>query len=213
MLSAHRSCPFQQVRELLEGSRILLGAQNMHYENDGAFTGEVSPAMLAGICQFVIVGHSERRQLFGESDAAVSKKVVAAQRAGLRPIMCVGESLKDREDGNAEATVEQQVRLGLARVASPGDLLLAYEPVWAIGTGMAATPEDTQAMMAHIRRTLAARFGDDGAAGIALLYGGSVRAQNVAEFVRQDDVDGALVGGASLDADEFVEVVRNASSA
>ena len=201
------------VGEVLRDSSIRLGAQDMYHEASGAFTGEVSPAMLAGLCQDVILGHSERRHHFGETDASVGRKVVAAQGAGLRPIMCVGERLEEREDGIAEIVVEQQVKLGLARLPSTGDLVVAYEPIWAIGTGRAATPEDAEAMMAHIRATLAARYGDEAASAVPLLYGGSVTDENVADFVRQPDVDGALVGGASLKAESFVELVRNAGQA
>ena len=201
------------VRELLRGSGIGLGAQNMHHAASGAYTGEVSAAMLSGLCQFVILGHSERRQLFGETDLAVGKKVEAASAAGIRPIMCVGERLEDREDGTADAIVEQQVRLGLARTGSPGGLLVAYEPVWAIGTGRAATPEDAQGMMAHIRRLLATQYGDEAASSVPLLYGGSVTADNVGVFVGEPDIDGALVGGASLKAESFVELARSAAQA
>jgi triosephosphate isomerase len=210
-------CPpymaLEAVGRLLRGTSIDLGAQNMHYESSGAYTGEISPPMLAGICQFVILGHSERRHIFGETDDSVGKKVEAAMAVGLRPIVCVGEKLEERERGAAKVVVEQQVRLGLDRVSSPGDLVVAYEPVWAIGTGRAATPDDAQAMMAHIRRTLAALYGDSAASEVPLLYGGSVNARNVADFVRREDVDGALVGGASLDPDSFVELVRNAAGA
>ena len=199
------------VGELLHGSTIGLGAQNMYYESGGAYTGEVSPEMLSGLCRFVILGHSERRHIFGETDDSVAKKVEAAKRVGLRPIMCVGERLEHRDDGTAEEVVEEQVMLGLARVKSPIDLVVAYEPVWAIGTGRAATPGDAQAMMAHIRRVLAARYGDGAASDLSLLYGGSVTPDNVADFVRHGDIDGALVGGASLKADTFVELVRNAA--
>ena len=201
------------VGELLQGSSIALGAQNMHHESGGAYTGEVSPEMLADLCQFVILGHSERRHIFGETDASVGKKVGAGIRVGLRPILCVGEKLEEREEGDARAVVEQQLLLGLSRVDSLGDLVVAYEPVWAIGTGKAATPEDAQATMAHIRRTLVARYGERAAHEAALLYGGSVTADNVADFACQKDIDGALVGGASLSPDTFVELVRNAASA
>ena len=201
------------VRELLGTSDIGLGAQNMHHEASGAYTGEVSPAMLAELCQYVILGHSERRQFFGETDSLVSKKVEAALAVGLRPIVCVGERLEEREDGIAEVIVEQQVRLGLARVGSTHGLIIAYEPVWAIGTGKAATPQDAQAMMALVRSTLVARYGRNAAADVPLLYGGSVTASNVADFVGQEDIDGALVGGASLKPDSFVELVRNAALA
>jgi triosephosphate isomerase len=201
------------VGELLRGSSIQLGAQNMYHESSGAYTGEVSSAMLVGLCRFVVLGHSERRRIFGETDVAVGRKVDAALRVGLRPIMCVGERLEEREGGVAEAVVERQVRFGLERAESPAGLVVAYEPVWAIGTGEAATPEDARAMMAHIRRLLAQRYGDGIASDVALLYGGSVTSSNVAEFVRQENVDGALVGSASLRPDSFVELVRNASEA
>ena len=201
------------ISEMLRGSSIAVGAQNMHHESSGAYTGEVSPAMLADLCQFVILGHSERRHVFGETDDYVGKKVKAAVEVGLRPIVCVGEQLQEREDGNAEAIVDQQIVLGLEGIETLGDLVVAYEPVWAIGTGKAATPEDAQSMMAHIRHTLTARYGVAAAAEVSLLYGGSVTADNVADFVGGPDVDGALVGGASLDADSFVRLVRNAATA
>ena len=201
------------VAESLKGSSIAVGAQNMHYEDSGAYTGEISPAMLSGICQFVILGHSERRHLFGETDDLIGRKVEAAASTGLKPILCVGERLQDREGGKAEDVVERQVTLGLERLTSPGTLAVAYEPVWAIGTGVAAKPEDAQAMMAHVRRLLAAHYGEDVASEVSLLYGGSVTADNVADFARQPDVDGALVGGASLDPDGFVALVGNAASA
>ena len=201
------------LRELLNGSSIAVGAQNMSHEASGAFTGEVSPTMLADVCEYVILGHSERRQTFGETDAIVSRKVKAALNAGLRPIMCVGEQLEERDKGSAEDIVEQQVRLGLELVDSPAGLLVAYEPIWAIGTGKAATPGDAQQMMAFVRSVLSQRFSDGEATDVPLLYGGSVNAENVADFVRETDVDGALVGGASLDADGFVQLVRNAGSA
>ncbi len=201
------------VGEVLRGSSVALGAQDMYHEMSGAYTGEVSPAMLAELCRFVIIGHSERRQLFGETDDSVSKKVEAALEVGLRPIVCVGERLEERDGGLAESVVQDQIGLGLERVATTEDLVLAYEPVWAIGTGKAATSQDAQVMMAHIRGLLAVRFGDEAAGGVALLYGGSVTAENVAEFVGQPDIDGALVGGASLKADSFVELVRNVADA
>ena len=200
------------VHEMLSDTGIGLGAQDMHYENGGEFTGEVSPGMLAELCEYVILGHSERRQMLGETDDMVGKKVAAAKEAGLRPIMCVGESLEEREAGAAESVIERQVRAGLASLDAVGDLALAYEPVWAIGTGRAASPDDAQAMMARMRRLLADRFGA-AASATPLLYGGSVTDENVAGFVRRQDIDGALVGGASLEPDVFVELVRKASRA
>ncbi len=201
------------VREQLQGSSIALGAQNMHFEGSGAYTGEVSPTMLVDLCQFVITGHSERRHKLGESDVVVGKKVAAARDVGLRPILCVGETLKERDDGDADGVVERQVSLGLAEVSALDGLLVAYEPVWAIGTGAAATPKDAQAMMGHIRETLAALYGSSAASEVPLLYGGSVTADNVASFAFQEDIDGALVGGASLSPETFVRLVRNAAEA
>ena len=209
-------CPpfvaLEAVYGLLRGTGVAVGAQDLHHEDAGAFTGEVSGPMLRGLCDFMIVGHSERRAIFGETDDVVGKKVAAARRAGLRPILCVGERLEEREDGSAEGVVERQLRRGLADAESADGLVVAYEPVWAIGTGRAATPEDAQSMMAHVRRVLASIFGDASAQDVPLLYGGSVTADNVAGFVRQDDVNGALVGGASLSADGFVQLVRNAAA-
>ena len=209
-------CPpftaLETVYGLIRDSGIGLGAQDMHHEPSGAFTGEVSPLMLAELCSHVILGHSERRQLFGETDASVAKKVRAAFGVGLRPILCVGESLDDREGGNAEIVVERQVRSCLDGLPFHNELVVAYEPVWAIGTGMAATSGDAQAMMAHIRQTLAALYGAPEASGVGLLYGGSVTAANVAEYVGEPDVNGALVGGASLKADSFVALVGTAAS-
>jgi triosephosphate isomerase len=201
------------VGEALRGSSIGLGAQNMHHEEKGAFTGEVSPAMLVGLCQYVILGHSERRQLFGEADDFINKKVKAALKAGLRPILCVGERLPEREEGRAEEVVEGQLRGSLAGIDAPGGLVVAYEPVWAIGTGRAATPDVARSMMAHIRRALSSLYGAQAASGVSLLYGGSVNPGNTSDFMRQKDIDGALVGGASLQADSFVEIVKKAAEA
>ena len=210
-------CPpfvaLEAVGGLLRSTGVALAAQNLHHEDAGAFTGEVSGPMLRELCEFVIVGHSERRLIFGETDDVVGKKVGAARRAGLRPIVCVGERLEEREAGSAEAVVERQLRRALALAESPDGLVVAYEPVWAIGTGRAATPDDAQSMMAHVRRVLASIFGAASAEDVPLLYGGSVTADNVAGFVRENDVNGALVGGASLSADGFVQLVRNAAAA
>lgn len=199
------------VAEALRGTSVALGAQNMHPESSGAFTGEVSPGMLVGLCQYVILGHSERRELFGETDEFVNRKVLAALAAGLRPILCVGERLEQREGGEAEAVVERQVGLGLEGVDDASSLVVAYEPVWAIGTGRAATPDVAQSMMATIRAALAARFGADAASEVPLLYGGSVNPGNAEEYARQPDVNGALVGGASLDAEAFTQIARLAA--
>ena len=201
------------VAEVLRGSEVALGAQNMYHESQGAYTGEVSPEMLAGICRYVIVGHSERRQLFGETDHDINLKVRAAAAAGLRPILCVGEQLPQREEGRAEEVVEAQLRSCLAQVRDAAGLVVAYEPVWAIGTGMAATPEVAQGMMSHLRGALASIYGSGVAGGVPLLYGGSVNPDNVSDFLGLGDVDGALVGGASLSPDSFVEIVRKATPA
>ena len=196
------------VRAALKGSNISIGVQNLYHESNGAYTGEVSADMIIGICQYAIVGHSERRSIFGESDIAVNLKVKAALRAGVTPIMCVGENLEEREAGRAQSVVETQVCAGLEGVDIGAGVVVAYEPIWAIGTGQSASPEIAQAMMAHIRRTLADIGGEDAAASVPLLYGGSVNAGNIGGYIGQVDINGALVGGASLDAKSFVEIAR-----
>ncbi len=200
------------VREVLGDSDISIGSQNIYHESSGAYTGEVSADMLKDICQYAIVGHSERRSLFGETNATVNLKVKAALGAGITPIMCVGENLEEREAGRADSLVGSQVRSGLEGVDLRAGVVVAYEPVWAIGTGRSASPEVAQAMMAHIRGTLAMIGGEEAAREVPLLYGGSVNAGNVGGYIRQPDINGALVGGASLDAESFVEIVRVAGS-
>ncbi len=201
-----------RVADALKGSKVGLGAQNMYSEEKGAYTGEVSPLMLQGMCQYVILGHSERRQYFGDTDEVVNKKVKAALKAGLKPIMCVGERLAEREAGQAEAVVSHQVRLGLDGITESDGLVVAYEPIWAIGTGKAATGHDAQAIAVLIRRLLAERFGQATAQATRILYGGSVTPDNVAEFARQPDVDGGLVGGASLKAPDFVSICERTAA-
>jgi triosephosphate isomerase len=201
------------VADLLRGSTISVGAQNMHHEDSGAYTGEVSPLMAAELCEYVVLGHSERRQHFGETDESVNLKVKAANRVGLKPILCVGERLDERDEGRAEALVERQLRGGLEGEDSVSGLVVAYEPVWAIGTGRAATPDVAQDMMAHIRSVLTSLYGGSTASDVPLLYGGSVNAANATDYMKESDIDGALVGGASLDADSFVEIVRAAAEA
>ena len=200
------------VGKALQGSRVAVGAQNIHSEPSGAFTGEVSAPMLVDICRYVIIGHSERRSLFGETDMNINLKVKAAFDAGLQPILCVGEDLAQRNAGSANAVVEEQLRAGLRDAPAAGRAIVAYEPVWAIGTGESATPQVAQAMMSHIRATLAALCGPEIAAAIPLLYGGSVNAANAADYIRQPDVNGVLVGGASLDAGSFAAIARAAAA-
>ena len=198
------------VRDAVAGSGVAVAAQNMHADDSGAFTGEISPPMLVGLCEYVIVGHSERRQFFGETDESVGRKTAAALSHGLRPIVCVGETLDERESGRASEVIRRQVVAALADVdpdQAAGRLAIAYEPVWAIGTGRAATPEIADAIMGGaVRPTLAASLGSDVALVTPLLYGGSVNSGNAGEFAAVDSIGGALVGGASLDADSFLAV-------
>lgn len=210
------------VRALLEGTEIGLGAQNMHWEASGAFTGEVSAPMLAELCQYVIIGHSERRAYFGETDESVNRKVQAALAHGLTPIVCVGETLEENEAGRTEEVVSTQLRQGLTGLvlgnddvqASAGSLVIAYEPVWAIGTGRAATAQGANHVVANmIRPVLAELFGSDAASAIRVQYGGSVKAANARDFFAQPEIDGALVGGASLKAAEFLAIVQAAQPA
>ena len=200
------------VADKLEGSNISVAAQDCAIQNDfGAHTGEVAPVMLkdAG-CSHVIVGHSERRQFYGETDESVNWKTMAALAAGLTPIVCVGEMLNEREAGNAESVVKTQLEGGLKGL-TVGDLeriIIAYEPVWAIGTGKTATPEQAQEMHGFIRESIAETHGAEAADGLRILYGGSVKPDNIRELMAQADVDGALVGGASLDAESFSKIVN-----
>ncbi|WP_371371975.1 triose-phosphate isomerase [Sporomusa aerivorans] len=192
------------------GTNIGLGAQNMHWEEKGAFTGEVAPGMLKDIgCTHVIVGHSERRQYFAETDATVNKKAKAALAAGLIPIVCVGETLSEREANETEKVVGVQVKGGLEGLTAGqvAGLIIAYEPVWAIGTGRTASAEDANAVCAFIRRTVAAMFGQQAADSVRIQYGGSVKPDNIAELMAKPDIDGALVGGASLEAPTFSKLV------
>jgi triosephosphate isomerase len=201
------------IRNLLSGSSIRLGAQNMFYEEKGAFTGEISPLMLAGICDYVILGHSERRQYFGEISEIVSRKVKAALKAGLRPILCIGENLAEFEAGKTKEIVTGQLLKSLSGVeASPG-LVIAYEPVWAIGTGRAATGEQANQVISLIRQTVTGLYDTAFAYNLRILYGGSVTGDNIVEFVGQPDIDGALVGGASLKPDQFISIVRQTAQA
>jgi triosephosphate isomerase len=190
---------------------LLLGAQNCYWEPQGAFTGEVSPAMLAKLdVNLVIAGHSERRQLFGETDEDVRRKVAAIFGHGMTPIMCVGETIEEREAGGTEAKVVGQVRAGLDGLAAEqvATMVIAYEPIWAIGTGRNATPGDAQAVCSLIRATVRELCGDEPSGAIRIQYGGSVKPATIADLMAEADIDGALVGGASLDPDEFAAVVQ-----
>jgi triosephosphate isomerase len=189
---------------------IALGAQDVYWEERGAYTGEISPLMLAKLnVTYVIVGHSERRQYFAETDDTVNKKVAAVLRAGMTPIMCVGETAEERDAVATETKVLGQLRAGLAGLEpeAVGALVIAYEPIWAIGTGRTATPDDAQAICGAVRAALAAEFGAAAAATVRVQYGGSVKADNIGDLMGQPDIDGALVGGASLDPDEFAQIV------
>lgn len=196
------------VKEVLAGTSVKLGAQDLYYLEKGAYTGEISPLMLAGICDYVIVGHSERRQYFGETDETVGKKIQAALGAGIKPIMCIGESLEQNEAGKTEEIVTGQLKAALKDIAYPAGFVIAYEPVWAIGTGKAATGEQANGTIALIRSTIEGLYGSKAAGDVRILYGGSVTAANAAEFMSQPEIDGALVGGASLKATEFISIVR-----
>ena len=202
------------VAEVLKDSDVALGAQNIFWESDGAFTGEISPAMIAEFCSYVIVGHSERRAYFGETDETVNKRAQAALVTGLTPVVCVGELLEDREAGREAEVVSVQLMEGLKNlpVKSGKDLVVAYEPVWAIGTGKTADVSDAVNMNRDvIRPALAKLFGEEVAQQIRILYGGSVKPGNAADFFNEVEVDGALVGGASLKAADFIAIVEAAS--
>lgn len=203
----------RSVQTVIEADQlpIVLGAQSCHFEDKGAFTGEVAPPMLAKLnVHYVIAGHSERRELFGETDEMVNKKVKAILKHEMVPILCVGETLDEREAGHAEDKVLGQVREGLKGVKAEvvGGLVIAYEPIWAIGTGHTASADDAQQMCAHIRQVVASVAGSDAAASIRVQYGGSVKPANAPELMGQPDIDGALVGGASLDADDFSRICK-----
>ena len=200
------------IYELLRGGPLRLGAQNVDYRDFGAVTGEIAARMLSPICAMVIVGHSERRQYFAETDEIVNLKVKAARGAGLRPIVCVGERLEENEAGETAAVIERQVREAFAGLADLQGTVVAYEPVWAIGTGRAAHGAQANETIGLIRRVLADQFGAPVAEETRILYGGSVTPANIAEFVAQPEIDGALVGGASLRAGDFVAICRTTAA-
>lgn len=202
-----------EVGKVLQGSPVQMAAQNLFWEDWGAFTGEIAAPMLKDVgCQYVIIGHSERRQLFGETDEAVHKKIKAALRHQLIPIVCVGETLEERQRGETVLRVEAQLEEGLAGFTAEelASILIAYEPVWAIGTGMTASPEQAQEVHAFIREKLAARSGKERASCAIILYGGSVKPANAFTLMSEKDIDGFLVGGASLEARSFVQIIEEA---
>ena len=209
--------PFTTIGAAVEaaaGSNIAVGAQNIHWAESGAFTGEISADMLktSGV-KYVIIGHSERRQYFGETDETVNKRLIAALGAGLIPIVCIGELLEERESGKTEEVLATQIRGGFANISAEdaAKIVVAYEPVWAIGTGKTATPEMAQAAHAFIRAELAAMFGAETAEAMRIQYGGSMKPANARELVAQKDIDGGLIGGAALDATSFLSLIREAS--
>jgi triosephosphate isomerase len=217
-------CPpftaLQAVSKMLAGADVKLGAQDVYWEASGAYTGEISPAMLAEFCRYVIIGHSERRAYFHETDQTVNRKAKAALEGGLVPLVCVGETLEENEAGRAAEVVSGQVREGLSGLSVSGGgqdetsfrLVIAYEPVWAIGTGKAATAEGADTLIRNvIRPTLAGLFGEEAAQAIRVLYGGSVTPANAAEFFKMPEIDGALVGGASLKAPDFIAITEAAA--
>jgi triosephosphate isomerase len=199
------------VRELIKGSSIKLGAQNLFFMEKGAYTGEISPLMIAELCEFVIIGHSERRQYFNETGEIINKKITAALKVGLKPILCIGERLEENEAGKTEEVVTEQLSSSLANIEYVNGLIIAYEPVWAIGTGKAATGEQANKTISLIRQNIAKLYNDKIAQEMRILYGGSVTAANTAEFMKQPEIDGALVGGASLKASEFLNIVSQTS--
>lgn len=197
---------------LTKGSSIQLGAQNIYFVDRGAYTGEISPVMVAGVCQYVIIGHSERRHYFSEDDRTINRKIKAALYHGLKPILCVGERLEENSAGMTESVIRHQVNGALEDIRPAAGLVIAYEPVWAIGTGKAATAKQAAATISIIRGTVALLWGNDMASKLRILYGGSVTGVNIAEFIREPEIDGALVGGASLNAGDFVSIVRQTAA-
>ncbi|MCH7972389.1 MAG: triose-phosphate isomerase [Bacteroidetes bacterium] len=200
-----------EVSNLLDGTKIELGAQNMHFEDKGAFTGEISADMLKSVgCKYVILGHSERRTIFGESDEIINKKIKQVLNAGLIPIFCMGETLEQREDGITNDVIKNQVSEGIKELSEEdvNKIIIAYEPIWAIGTGKTATPEQAQEVHKYIRSLLRENFSENTSQNIPILYGGSVKPNNAEDILAKEDIDGALVGGACLDTDSFVSIIK-----
>jgi len=200
------------LRELLKGSSVKLGAQNMYFEARGAYTGEVSPLMLRELCEFVILGHSERRRYFAETDRIVNRKIKAALENGLKPILCVGEKLEENEAGRTEEVIDKQLNQGLNSVEPTRNIVVAYEPIWAIGTGKAASAKQAAATIKFIRNTIAKLWNKNIARDLRILYGGSVTSHNIAEFISQPEIDGALVGGSSLKPTEFSSIIKQTAA-
>lgn len=196
------------VSEFFQDTSVHIAGQNMHTQPSGAYTGEVSPVQLAELADWVILGHSERRQFFCEDDQALALKLRAADTYGLTPILCVGESEVEQENKRTKAVLSRQISIALGDDPAPTGLVVAYEPVWAIGTGKAATPDEAQSACAHIRSVLTETIGAESAEVVRILYGGSVNAGNASDFMAQPDIDGALVGGAALQADAFLAITR-----
>jgi triosephosphate isomerase len=210
-------CPpftsLSQIHKLLVSSPIMLGAQNISEHSNGAYTGEIAPVMAAEFCSHVILGHSERRAYYNETDSLINRKIKAALKVELIPILCVGEQLEDRDSGLTSSIISQQLKAGLAgiQISDPSQLVIAYEPVWAIGTGRTASPEETSDLIGGvIRTTLSGIWGESISEGLRMLYGGSVNAKNAGGFFSQPEVDGALVGGASLTAENFLGIIEKA---
>lgn len=201
------------VKTALKGTSIEVGAQNVYFQEKGAYTGEISPLMLTGLCSYVIIGHSERRQYFAESGELINKKVQAAIKAKLKPILCIGEKLEENEAGKTRDVLSAQLKASTAAEYFAAGLVMAYEPVWAIGTGRAATSKQANDTISFIRRTVKELYGDAAASNVRILYGGSVTADNISELMREPSIDGALVGGASLKADQFVSIVKRTRAA
>ncbi len=206
--------PFTLLKDLKQAAKdtnIKIAAQNMHYEEKGAFTGEISPLMLKELAiDYVVIGHSERRQYFNETDETVNKKILKALQFEIAPIMCVGETLEQREAGEAQSVVENQIRKGLATVSASdiAKVVIAYEPIWAIGTGKTASAEDANEMIAHIRNIVKDLYDDEKSELVRIQYGGSVKPANVEQIMNQSDIDGALVGGASLKSEDFIQLIN-----
>lgn len=200
-----------QLVQTVQDSDVEIGAQTMHFEESGAFTGEISPKALADLgVKYVIIGHSERRELFNETDETVNKKVLAAFKAGITPIVCCGETLEQRENGETNRLVASQIEKALTGLTAEqaGEVVIAYEPIWAIGTGKSSTAEEANEVCAHIRQTVAKKFSQEAADSLRIQYGGSVKPTNISEFIAQSDIDGALVGGASLEPASFLQLLE-----